>query len=55
MSQYPLKGTLAGAPIEESDQTAHIRRLIRIFNGFSIGSSRVKLKLWSDFVDALMI
>ena len=54
MSKYPLIGTLAGASIEDSDQTAHLCRLIRVFNVCSIGRPRVKLKLWSDFVDALI-
>ena len=54
MSQCAVKGTLAGSTIEDSIQTAHLRRLIRIFNGCSVGSSRLKLRLWSDFVDALI-
>ena len=42
---------LAGAPIEDSDQPAHTRSLIRVFDGRSMGSQarnffRRKTKAW---------
>ena len=49
---------LACAPIDDSDQTAHLRSLIRVFNGRSMGSqgfnvsSREKVRLYSDSVNA---
>ena len=49
--------TLACVPIEDSDQPAHPRSLIRVFDGRSMGSkgsnvsSGGKLRLWSDCED----
>ena len=38
LSWNPAKGTkFACAPIEDSDQTAHMRSLIRVFDGRFIG------------------
>ena len=45
-------------PVEDSDQPARLRSLIRVFNGRSMDSQRFnvcscgKLSLWSDCVDA---
>ena len=38
MSQGPAKGTLAYAPIEDSDQPAYPCSLIRVFDVCSMGS-----------------
>ena len=58
LSGYPAKGTkLACAPIEDSDQTAHMRSLITVFDGRSIGSQGFTVsiggtkRLCSDCVD----
>ena len=48
---------LACAPIEDSDQTAQMHSLIRVFDGYSLGSqwfnvsSCRKLRHWSDGAD----
>ena len=48
---------LTCAPVEDSDQSAHVRSLIRVFDGptlVSQGSNKsscVKLRLWSDCLD----
>ena len=59
MSTCPAKWyKLTRAPIEDSNQPAHPRSLIRVFNGRSLGSQRFnvssgeKLVLWSDCADA---
>ena len=53
-----IRYKFACAPIKDSDQSAHQRNLIRVFEGRPMGSqgsndsSGGKLKLWSECADA---